>query len=122
MLASKVQSAFGEPDNWALDRYSKPTVLKYDEVELHFFNEELGLVHAEIRADEPRAFHSQRLGLAADELLWPINLDELAAAAQARGVAVTRDVDVLDRPVLAIGYATVTYAVDTVVVSVGPVR
>jgi len=113
-------SPFGEPDNWAVDRRGRPTILEYDSVELHFFDDALGLVHAEVHARRPRAFDSNRLGLAADEFAWPIDFDELAIAAKARGVPAKPAVDVLDRAQLTIGHATVTDADDTMVVSVMP--
>ena len=86
MSPIEVQSAFGEPDDWAINRRNQLTIFRYDEVELHFYADELGLVHAEVDARNPRAFTCNRLGLGADELVWPIDLDELATAAEARSL------------------------------------
>ena len=122
MSPIEVQSAFGEPDDWAINRRNQLTIFRYDEVELHFYADELGLVHAEVDARNPRAFTCNRLGLGADELVWPIDLDELATAAEARSLTAKAGVDALDRARLTIGHATVTDADDIMIVSVQPMR
>lgn len=81
---SDVEAAFGKPTE---RRDGSPRILKYGDVELHFTRNSLYLVQAEIRSqDEANPMLSEQLGLKADELSWPLDVDAVAAAARKHGL------------------------------------
>lgn len=84
MSLPDVEARFGEPTDRA--QGSLP-ILKYDQVELHFAKNSLYQVHTEIwSADAPAPMLSVRLNLSTDELVWPLDVDAVAAAARKHGL------------------------------------
>jgi len=103
------EDRYGEADNWGANAEGDLTILKYDEVELHFARDVLWLIHSEVSpsSSNSSAFACGRLGLHPPEFTFPVELSDLKAAAIDADLQPKEGSDPLGNPQLHMGYAVI---------------
>lgn len=85
MKRSTLMDQYGEPDDTSVDG----SILTFNEIEFHFADERLWLVHCEFGSPPlPNSVASERLRLEPEFLVWPVAIADASESIQDAGIEV----------------------------------